>query len=212
MAICERGALAHAHQPQTGAQPLVDVEADTVVADRDLEGVALHRQRHLYVGQEISPAMGYLTGWSMVMDYMLNPIICTIWCSQQAHVFAPGIPYAGSRRCPRRPRTRVATSCWRPSSHASSSACSPRPFPNVGTAFVHAAGRAWMPLFPVVGFTLLLANFGSGMGAQLGAARLLYGMGRSNALPKAFFGVVDPKPHIPRNNIRDEFSGAGART
>jgi amino acid transporter len=58
-----------------------------------------------------------------------------------------------------------------------------------------------MPLFPVVGFTLLLANFGSGMGAQLGAARLLYGMGRSNALPKAFFGVVDPKRHIPRNNV-----------
>ena len=27
------------------------------------------------------------------MDYMLNPIICTIWCSEQAHVFAPGLPY-----------------------------------------------------------------------------------------------------------------------
>src|SRR5271166_3000714 len=47
-----------------------------------------------YVGQEINPALGYVTGWSMVMDYMLNPIICTIWCSQQAHVFAPGVPYA----------------------------------------------------------------------------------------------------------------------
>src|SRR5450755_1765446 len=47
-----------------------------------------------YVGQEINPALGYVTGWSMVMDYMLNPIICTIWCSQQAHVFAPGLPYA----------------------------------------------------------------------------------------------------------------------
>src|SRR5215475_14195857 len=48
-----------------------------------------------YVGQEINPALGYVTGWSMVMDYMLNPMICTIWCSQQAHVFAPGIPYWG---------------------------------------------------------------------------------------------------------------------
>ena len=46
-----------------------------------------------YVGQEINPALGYVTGWSMVMDYMLNPIICTIWCSQQAHVFAPAVPY-----------------------------------------------------------------------------------------------------------------------
>jgi amino acid transporter len=39
------------------------------------------------------------------------------------------------------------------------------------------------------------------MGAQLGAARLLYGMGRSNALPKSFFGAVDPKHHVPRNNV-----------
>src|SRR2546429_2357796 len=46
-----------------------------------------------YVGQEINPALGYATGWSMVMDYMLNPMICIIWCSQQAHVFAPGLPY-----------------------------------------------------------------------------------------------------------------------
>src|SRR5579863_516194 len=48
-----------------------------------------------YVGQEINPAVGYITGWSMVMDYMLNPMICIIWCSQQAHVFAPGVPYMG---------------------------------------------------------------------------------------------------------------------
>src|ERR1051325_3659386 len=48
-----------------------------------------------YVGQEINPALGYITGWSMVMDYMLNPMICTIWCSQQAHDFAPAIPYMG---------------------------------------------------------------------------------------------------------------------
>src|SRR5258705_7180868 len=29
----------------------------------------------------------------MVMDYMLNPLICTVWISQQAHVFAPALPY-----------------------------------------------------------------------------------------------------------------------
>src|SRR5947207_8081908 len=46
-----------------------------------------------YVGQEINPALGYVTGWSMVMDYMLNPMICIIWCRQQAHVFAPGVHY-----------------------------------------------------------------------------------------------------------------------
>ena len=45
-----------------------------------------------YVAQEIHPGIGYVTGWSMVMDYMLNPLICTIWCSQQAHDFAPHVP------------------------------------------------------------------------------------------------------------------------
>jgi amino acid transporter len=39
------------------------------------------------------------------------------------------------------------------------------------------------------------------MGAQLGAARLLYGMGRSNALPKSFFGALEATRHIPRNNV-----------
>jgi len=61
------------------------------------------------------------------------------------------------------------------------------------------AGGAW--LFGVVNFTLIVANFGSGLASQLGAARLLYGMGRSNALPKSFFGAVDPKRRVPRNNV-----------
>src|SRR6195256_3962738 len=46
-----------------------------------------------YVGQEINPALGYVTGWSMAMDYMLNPVICIIWVSQQAHDFAQGVSY-----------------------------------------------------------------------------------------------------------------------
>src|SRR2546427_6060108 len=47
-----------------------------------------------YVGQELNPALGYVTGWSMAMDYMLNPIICIIWCSKAAMNFAPHVPYA----------------------------------------------------------------------------------------------------------------------
>jgi len=74
-------------------------------------------------------------------------------------------------------------------------------FPDVDTAFTFVAGRAWAPMFAILGFTLLVANFGSGMGAQLGAARLLYGMGRSKALPQSFFGALDPKRHVPRNNV-----------
>jgi putrescine importer len=47
----------------------------------------------------------------------------------------------------------------------------------------------------------LIANIGSGMGSQLGAARLLYGMGRSDGIPKKFFGAIDPKSRVPRNNV-----------
>jgi len=256
-----------------------------------------------YVGQEINPALGYVTGWSMVMDYMLNPMICIIWCSQQAHVFAPGIPYwtwaiffavvftllniqgvktsarvnsglaaamgvviaiffvAAARYIFGHPHdgtgfftrpfydpqmwnakavlggTSIAVLTYigfdgistlseeaenprRNILYATVLTClvigilsavevyvaqlvwpASRPFPNIDTAFVHVAGEAWKPLFAIVGFTLLIANFGSGMGAQIGAARLLFGMGRSNALPKSFFGAVDPKHHVPRNNV-----------
>src|SRR5450756_70488 len=48
-----------------------------------------------YVGQEINPALGYITGWSMVMDYMLNPLICISWCSTATMSFAPGVPFCG---------------------------------------------------------------------------------------------------------------------
>jgi amino acid transporter len=256
-----------------------------------------------YVGQEINPALGFITGWSMVMDYMLNPMICIIWCSQQAHVFAPGVPYAvwavffaavitflniQGVKTSARVNTLLATGMGvvitiffvaaaryifghphdgaafftRPFydpqtwdvravlngtslavltyigfdgiSTLSEEAENPRrnillatvlvcvvigvlsavevyvaqllwpasqPFPNLDTAFTFVAGRAWQPLFAVLGFTLLVANFGSGLGAQIGAARLLYGMGRSNALPKSFFGALDPEHHVPRNNV-----------
>ncbi|MBZ5582025.1 MAG: APC family permease [Acidobacteriia bacterium] len=256
-----------------------------------------------YVGQELNPALGYITGWSMVMDYMLNPIICVIWISRQAHVFAPGIPYWGwavviallftglniqGIRTSARINTALAAgmgvviaiffACaarfvlghphdglgfftrpfYDPASFSAGAVLggssiavltyigfdgistlseevrNPRrnillatvltcvvigllsafevyaaqlawpasePFPDETTAFVYAAGRTWAPLFAIVGFTLVVANFGSGMAAQLGAARLLFGMGRSNALPKSFFGVLDPKRFIPRNNV-----------
>src|SRR5271156_2698629 len=46
-----------------------------------------------YVGQEINPSLGFITGWSMTMDYMLNPLICIIWCSRGAMNLLPGVPY-----------------------------------------------------------------------------------------------------------------------
>jgi amino acid transporter len=56
-------------------------------------------------------------------------------------------------------------------------------------------------LFQIINFTLLVATIGSGMGTQLAAGRLLYGMGRGNALPRSFFGAIEPKHRVPRNNI-----------
>src|SRR5690349_10874801 len=256
-----------------------------------------------YVGQEINPALGYITGWSMVMDYMLNPLICIRWCSEQAAVWAPGIrwwmwailifliftalnlrgvktsarinaglatgmgvvvaiffvvaaryvfghPHDGIAFFTRPfydPATFKAGAVLGGTSIAvltyigfdgistlSEEVENPRrnillatvltcvligvlsalecyaaqlvwpasePFPNSVTAYVQVAGRAAAWLSWVVGLTLIVANFGSGMGAQLGAARLLYGMGRSKALPQRFFGVVEPKRRIPRNNV-----------
>jgi amino acid transporter len=73
---------------------------------------------------------------------------------------------------------------------------------NVESAFALVSGKAGgLVLFQIVNFTLLVANMGSGMGSQLAAGRLLYGMGRGNALPKSFFGVIEPKHRVPRNNI-----------
>ena len=75
-------------------------------------------------------------------------------------------------------------------------------FKIVDTAFVEVAGKAGGPwLFAVVGGALLIATVGSGTGAHLGAARLLYGMGRSDALPRSFFGQVNPRTRIPSNNV-----------
>ena len=256
-----------------------------------------------YVAQEIHPAAGYVTGWGMVMDYIVNPLICVIWCAGQAHEFAPAIPdwgwkiifavaftllnLRGIKTSARvnagltagmsavvivifvsavryifghphtdphfftrpfyDPQTFTLGNLFGCTSIAvlsyigfdgistlSEEAENPRrnimlatvltcvvigilsaaevyvaqlvwpatePFPNPDTAYVWAAARMWGPLFTIVGVTLVVANFGSGMGAHIGAARLLYGMGRSNALPRSFFGAIDPRHQVPRNNV-----------
>ncbi len=75
-------------------------------------------------------------------------------------------------------------------------------FPDQDTAFCYVAGKAggqW--LFYVVNFALLIASIGSGSGAHLGASRLLYGMGRDNAIPSKFFSKINPRTRVPSNNI-----------
>ena len=44
---------------------------------------------YAYVSREIHPAPGYLVGWGMIFDYVMNPIICVIWCSEAARNILP---------------------------------------------------------------------------------------------------------------------------
>lgn len=261
---------------------------------------------YTYVGKELHPVLGYVVGWSMLMDYLLNPIICAIWCSAAAQNVIPSIPYAawavsfvilftllnllGVKTSGRMnaflalgmsivvviflaeavhyialvvrpvagqwllpfydPATFSASRVFRGTSIAvltyigfdgistmSEEVENPRrnimlatvftclvigilsaievyaaqlvwpahtPFPEtmVDTAYVFVAKRVGgVFLFHLLNATLLIANMGSGMAAQFGAARLLYGMGSANALPRRIFGAVDARSGIPRNNV-----------
>ena len=258
-----------------------------------------------YVGREVHPALGYVTGWAMVMDYILNPLICTVICSKLTQNILPGVPFislaiayavlftalnlrgvktsarinevlaggmsivvvvffafvirflwgihhygAGFFTLPfydpstfnfaqifhgtsiavltyigfdaistfseevENPRrnillatvlvcivTGVLSSF---EVYAAQLVWGSKPFPEnmVESAFPLVARQVGgFFLFQLLNFTILIANIGSGMGSQLGAARLLYGMGRSDGIPKKFFGAIDPKNHIPRNNV-----------
>lgn len=75
-------------------------------------------------------------------------------------------------------------------------------FPNLDTAFLDVCRRVGGDtLFNAMGFTILLAQLGGGMAGVLGAARLLFGMGRDNVLPRKVFGHLSPKTSTPTYNI-----------
>src|SRR5690348_7520337 len=77
-----------------------------------------------------------------------------------------------------------------------------RSFPNLETAFMDICSRVGGRfLFNSMGAILIVAAFGSGLTGTLGAARLLFGMGRDNVLPKKFFGQLKPGTSTPTNNI-----------
>ena len=48
---------------------------------------------------------------------------------------------------------------------------------------------------------LMIASIGSGITGQLGAARLLFGMGRDGVIPKKIFGHLGPKTAVPFYNV-----------
>jgi len=75
-------------------------------------------------------------------------------------------------------------------------------FSNIETAFMDVTRRVggWV-LFQSLAFILILANVGAGLSAQVGAARLLFGMGRDNVVPRRIFAYLDPKKNSPTYNI-----------
>src|SRR5271166_4356017 len=48
---------------------------------------------YTYVGQEMHSALGYVVGWGMVMDYLINPLICTAFCAKAAMNILPGFSF-----------------------------------------------------------------------------------------------------------------------
>lgn len=75
-------------------------------------------------------------------------------------------------------------------------------FTDVATAFLDVTRRAGGALmFQAMAILLVVANIGSGLTAQVGAARLLFGMGRDGVLPKRFFAYLDPRKNTPTLNI-----------
>jgi len=56
-------------------------------------------------------------------------------------------------------------------------------------------------LFSIFSVIMSVSQFGAGLSGQVGAARLLYGMGRDNVLPKSIFGFLTRRTGNPTLNI-----------
>ncbi len=75
-------------------------------------------------------------------------------------------------------------------------------FPNLETAFMDVCRRVGGPfLFEAMGAVLMLAALGSALTGGLGAARLLFGMGRDGVLPRRIFAYIHPETNTPVFNI-----------
>lgn len=73
-----------------------------------------------------------------------------------------------------------------------------RTFNNLDTAFMDVSRVVGGSLlFEGIAAILILACLGSGLSAQAGVSRLLFGMGRDGVLPRRFFTYLDPKHNAP---------------
>jgi len=75
-------------------------------------------------------------------------------------------------------------------------------FPNLDTAYLDVmrlvGGTLLFGIFSVV---MSASQFGAGFSGQAAAARLIYGMGRDNVLPRRIFGTLNPRTQNPARNI-----------
>ena len=70
------------------------------------------------------------------------------------------------------------------------------------TAFIEVAGRVGgIALFRSMAILLVVAMIGAGLTTQVGAARLLFGMGRDDLIPRRFFSHLQPVRNTPNYNI-----------
>jgi putrescine importer len=73
---------------------------------------------------------------------------------------------------------------------------------NPETAFMDVARQASGPwLFTAYGVMLLVSSVACGLAGHVGAARLLYSMGRDDVLPNKIFGHLDAKKGNPIYNV-----------
>jgi putrescine importer len=73
---------------------------------------------------------------------------------------------------------------------------------NPETAFMDVARMAsGALLFAAYGIMLLVSSIACGLAGHVGAARLLYSMGRDDVLPKKIFGYLSPKSSNPIYNV-----------
>ena len=77
-----------------------------------------------------------------------------------------------------------------------------RAFLNPETAFLDVTGRVGGALlFNAMAIVLIVSCFGAGLTGQVGAARVLFGMGRDRVLPAGLFGRLNPKTASPDRNV-----------
>ena len=260
---------------------------------------------YTYVGKAMNPHLGFLIGWAMLLDYLLQPLINTIWIAVALHSrYVPKMPYAiaallvagfmtalnlrGIKSSARAnklllfcmcvviavflylavryllhlghwgglfsaqpfydPKTFNGHRIWMATSFAaltyigfdgittlSEDVVNPKrnvllatvlvcfftgvfsgvevylgqrvwpdwqSYVNLETAFMDVCRRVGgLALFQAMGAILVVASLGSGLTGGLGAARLLFGMGRDGVLPHRFFAHLHRETNTPTYNV-----------